>query len=68
MEAAATGVAEEEEAALMVGVDGEVVAIAGGGAAVTGIVTALLLPRHPQATVGLGALRFQSRNNLFHNA
>ena len=68
MEAAATGVAEEEEAVrtgvevegapMVEGVDGEVAAIAGGGAAVTGIVTAL--PRHhPQATVGRGALRFQ---------
>ena len=45
-------------APMVEGVDGEVAAIAGGGAAVTGIVTAL--PRHhPQATVGRGALRFQ---------
>lgn len=55
-EAVRTGV--EVEGALMEGVDGEVAAIAGEGAAVTGIVTALHLPPHPQATVGLGALRF----------
>lgn len=73
---AVTGEAEEEEAALTgeeeapMGVeeDGEVAAIAEGGAAVMETVTALLLPPHLPVTVGLGAHRFQSRNNLFHNA
>ena len=65
-EAVLTG--EEEEAPMGVEEDGEVAAIAEGGAAVMETVTVLLPPPHLPVTVGLGAHRFQSRNNLFHNA